>query len=94
MIDTYFDRADAALGYPRRQSTPVWDDPRCYNGQLYATMIDRNVAEAKDKLRYMLANACMDHKWEIAGGVRMGDAGSWFLANGRRKTTAINGSTL
>lgn len=79
MIDTYFDRADAALGYPRRhQSKPVWEDPRYYNGQLYATMIDRNVAEARDRLAGALDRAVRHHLWEIRLGVRLGSDKSIF----------------
>lgn len=50
MIDTYFDRCDAANDYKSTASRPIWEDPRYYNGSLYSTLIDRNVAEAKANL--------------------------------------------
>ena len=65
MIDTYFDRTDATLGYKRRESAPVWEDLRYYNGQLYNTMLDRNVAEAKDRVAETIDLLADKHRREI-----------------------------
>ena len=64
MIDTYFDRADAATGY---RPTPVVypdmsDDPRYFNYQLYNTMIARNVAEAKYNLQMVIGYLVVQEK--------------------------------
>ena len=79
MIDTYFDRADAALGYKRRESAPVWEDPRYYCGQLYNTVLDRNVAEAKDTVAEAIEWAARRHSDAIVRGVRTAawNAGVW-----------------
>jgi hypothetical protein len=53
MIDTYFDRADAATNWKRTRDhklQEIYDDRRYFQGNLYSTMIDRNVAEAKFNL--------------------------------------------
>jgi len=65
MIDTYFDRVDAATGYKSTPSRPVQEDPRYYNGQLYATMINRNVAEAKDRLERFIDSRVAHHRFEM-----------------------------
>lgn len=65
MIDTYFDRADAATGY---QPTPPKqldrDDPRYWSGSLYASAIDCAVAMAKYRLRIDIA--CIHHRHALA----------------------------
>lgn len=56
MIDTYFDRADAASGYkPTPAKQLDRDDPRYWNGSMYASAIDCAVAMAKYRLRIDIA---------------------------------------
>jgi hypothetical protein len=85
MIDTYFDRCDAASGYKPTRSAPHQEDPRYYAFNLYNTMIDRNVAEAKFKLRYVIENMAHFHKQEMARGIKVGARDSWYRADGRSK---------
>lgn len=91
MIDTYFDRCDAASGAWRTQRDhslqSLYDDPRYFGGQLYATMIDRNVAEAKDRLASMLDRDLAIHRWEMNYGIKVGDWDSYFDKNGIRKVS-------
>lgn len=47
MIDTYFDRTDWPTWMNPKHQPKHWDDPRYFNGSLYSTVIDCNVAEAK-----------------------------------------------
>jgi hypothetical protein len=69
MTDTYMDRADAATGYkPTHQAAPDYDDPRYFRGSLYATIIDRMVAEAKYNLRVHIALSYLNHKRAMARG--------------------------
>jgi hypothetical protein len=69
MIDTYMDRADAATGYkPTKQAAPDYDDPRYFRGSLYATVIDRMVAEAKYNLAVHISLSCLKHKAAMARG--------------------------
>lgn len=69
MIDSYFDRADAAARNwrtDRDQSLQaMYDDPRYFRGSLYSTMIDRNVAEAKYNLAYFIDTAVLHHKLRL-----------------------------
>lgn len=85
MIDTYFDRCDAASGYKpmRSASAPVHEDPRYFAGQLYATTLDRNVAEARFNLGVVIAYASVHHRWELCLGIPMGDPRSVFRKDGR-----------
>jgi len=68
MIDTYFDRVDAANGYKSTASRPIWEDPRYYDGQLYATMIDKNVAMAKEAVKLRIAAKTGQVRYEIYRG--------------------------
>lgn len=69
MIDTYMDRADAATGYTPPAAKPVdRDDPRYWNGALYATVIDRMVAEARQTLRTEIAHIHRYHAVMITVG--------------------------
>jgi hypothetical protein len=65
MIDTYMDRCDAASGFKPATSTPIWHDERYFNGQLYATMIDRNVAEARSNLEFVIDMLYEQQAFEI-----------------------------
>jgi len=65
MINTYFDRVDASQGFTPTRSAPVHEDPRYFMGQLYASMIDRNVAEAKLNLRIFINARVFKHKVEM-----------------------------
>lgn len=85
MIDTYFDRVDAATGYKPTPSRPINEDPRHYNGSLYATVIDRNVAEARDRLTGVIDRAVHQHSRELRLGIKLGHLGSLFQASGHRK---------
>lgn len=85
MIDTYFDRCDAASGFRSTARFIDSNDPRYFAGQLYATVIDRNVAEA----RLRIADQVEVHHWlhshELRQGIRMGGLRSNFDSNGRRR---------
>lgn len=89
MIDSYFDRCDAATGTWRTDRDhavqSLYDDPRYFRGHFYSTMIDRNVAEARDKLGRHIERSARDHKYEICYGIRAGSTLSWFQSSGRRK---------
>lgn len=65
MIDTYMDRCDAASGFKPAASAPAWHDERYFNGRLYATMIDRNVAEARANLEFVIDMLYEHHSFEI-----------------------------
>ena len=90
MIDTYMDRADAATGNWRTQRDnsvqQLYDDPRYYNGSLYATVIDRNVAEARDRLTGVIDRAVQQNRRELRLGIKLGHLGSLFQASGHRKS--------
>jgi len=75
MIDTYFDRADAAAGYRPTASRFACEDDRKFNGNLYATVIDRMVAEAKFELQGQLAFSVAHHKRQIMNGFAQARAG-------------------
>lgn len=63
MIDTYFDRADAATGYVHPLTKPVnHDDPRYWNGELYDSMISRMAAQARYELAHFIDTRCMQEK--------------------------------
>ena len=86
MLDTYFDRVDAASGYEPTPSRPISEDPRYWGGKLYATVIDRQVAEARAILRWTIGMTANNHRHEIRHGVRLGSQHSIFEANGRWKS--------
>jgi hypothetical protein len=86
MIDTYFDRVDAAQGRKPTPSRPISEDPRYWGGQLYATVIDRHVAEAKAVMRWTIGTTANNHKHEIHHGIHVGSHGSLFEHTGRMKT--------
>ena len=88
MIDTYFDRADAAQRYRPNPPQPVHEDPRYWGGQLYATVIARKVAEARAMVRWTVAVAARDHEREMYCGIPVGSTLSEFDAAGRRKGRA------
>jgi hypothetical protein len=89
MIDTYMDRVDAATGNWRIQRDnsvqQLYDHPCYYNGSLYATIIDRTVAEARDSLTGVIDRAVHQHRRELRLGIKMGHLGSLFQASGHRK---------
>jgi len=84
MIDTYFDRVDAAQGFTPTRCAPVHDDPRYFMGQLYASMIDRNVAEARFNLRIFINANWWNHRCELKKGIKLGHRMSMFNTTGRR----------
>jgi len=85
MIDTYFDRADAAAGFMSTYQPIGRDDPRLYAGQLYATVLARMVAEARDNVLYTAAWSALEHKQEMRFGIPVGSKHSIFNEQGRRK---------
>lgn len=87
MTATYMDRADAATGYRLPPPPPgrVHEDPRYWNGSLYATVTDRMAAEARAIVRWTAAEAAHIHKWEIRHGIKLGTRLSTYQANGQRK---------
>lgn len=67
--DTYMDRADAAAGYRPTPAKPIdRDDPRYWNGSLYASAIDCAVAMAKYRLRLDIAYIHHRHALAIRSG--------------------------
>jgi len=74
MIDTYFDRADAATRY-QPSARFVCEDDRKFNGTLYATVIGKMVAEAKFELQGRLAFSVAHHKRQIMSGFAQARAG-------------------
>ena len=86
MIDTYFDRTSWPTWMTLKPQSTPFDDPRFFNGSLYSTMIDRNVAEAKCNLRHMIDNRVSWHRVEIDNGITLGDPDSVFNADGTFKT--------
>lgn len=86
MLDTYFDRADAAQRYRTNPPQPVHEDPRYWGGQLYATVTARMVAEARAMVRFTVAAAARDHQREMYCGIPVGTKHSVFDGAGRRKT--------
>jgi hypothetical protein len=95
MIDSYFDRCDAATGYRPTPSTskPIHEDPRYWGGQLYATVADRTVAKARAMVRYTIAAAIRYHQREMYCGIPVGSELSEFDGAGRRKAVCTNQET-
>ena len=63
MMDTYFDRADAVTGCLSNTATCLdSEDPRYFNGCLYDTTINRNVAKAKYKLQMVIGYLVVQEK--------------------------------
>lgn len=85
MIDTYFDRADAAAGFMSTYHPIGRDNPCLYAGQLYATVLARMVAEARDTVLFTAAWSALEHKSEMHCGIPMGSKHSIFTEQGRRK---------
>jgi hypothetical protein len=63
--------------------TASFDDPRYYNGALYNTVLDRNVAQAKDTVCRSIKTAHAWHRIEIARGQQVGQPDSVFDSAGR-----------
>jgi hypothetical protein len=87
MIDTYFDRASWPTWMTLKPQPKHWEDPRYFQHQLYMTMIDRNVAEAKANVRSMIDNRVSWHRVEIGNHIKLGDEDSVFKPDGTFKTT-------
>lgn len=79
MIDTYFDRADAAT----RFFSPVHEDPRYWRGVVHKTVIDRNVAKAKEMLQAHINSLTARHLQEIGAGILLGGQGSIYTTQGK-----------
>lgn len=80
MIDTYFDRADAAMRYHPTPSRPVFDDPRYFRGRLYSTIIDKMEAEARSNLADFISIHHSFHHYEVRHGIKLGDPNSWWTS--------------
>jgi hypothetical protein len=86
MIDTYFDRASWPTWMQLKPQPNHWKDPRYFNHQLYSTMIDRNVAEAKANVLHLINNRVSWHRVEIGNGITLGNPESVFKTDGTFKT--------
>jgi hypothetical protein len=86
MIDTYFDRVSWPTWMNQKPQPPHWEDPRYFHHQLYMTMIDRNVAEAKANVLHLINNRVSWHRVEIGNGITLGDPESVFKPDGTFKT--------
>jgi hypothetical protein len=69
-----------------KPSTKHSEDPRYFNHQLYMTMIDRNVAEAKANVHGVIQNRVSWHRIEIGNHITLGDPESVFKPDGTFKT--------
>lgn len=87
MIDTYFDRADAAMRYHVAPARTDQEDPRYWRGRLYATIIDRMAAEARSNLADFISIQHSYHRFEIRHRIRLGDPRSWWTTTMQLKTT-------
>lgn len=85
MIDTYFDRADAAAGITPTYRPIAPNDPRLYRGLYFASVLDRNVFAAKDRMEQALNAEHHEHLAEMHYGIAVGSKHSSFTAQGRRK---------
>jgi hypothetical protein len=86
MIDTYFDRVSWPTWMTLKPQPNHWEDPRYFNHELYSTMIDRNVAEAKANVRSVIDNRAAWHRVEIQTGISLGHPDSVFKPDGTFKT--------
>lgn len=85
MIDSYFDRCDAAARYLHITTCIDTTDPRYYRGQIYASTIACNTAKAKDRVEETIYIEHLTHVFEMDLGIRVGDQDSQFDKNGFRK---------
>jgi hypothetical protein len=83
MLDSYFDKKDWPVWMTTKSVAASFDDPRYYNGALYNTVLDRNVAQAKDNVRRSISNAHAWHRIEIARGLQAGQPESVFDTTGK-----------
>jgi hypothetical protein len=63
----------------------LYEDPRYWCGQLYTTVVDRMVAEAKHRLRVNLDCDWATHRLEMQANIKLGDSRSIFWPTGHRK---------
>lgn len=78
MIDTYFDRVDAATGYRAKKSAPVWDHPYYFRGIIYDSSIARDAAEATYNVDYAIHLSARAHMYEIKKGIAINSPKSIF----------------
>ena len=83
MIDSYFDRADAAQA--SWQAAAEWQVDLFWRGKIYATKIDRAVAKALEMVAGDIDFLAQSHKAEIRRGIKLNSAASLFNSLGRRK---------
>lgn len=86
MIDTYFDRADAAMRYHPAPVQADQEDPRYWRGQIYSTIIDKMTAEARSNLADWISMQCSFHRHEIRYRIKLGDSRSWWTSTMQLKT--------
>jgi hypothetical protein len=86
MIDSYFDRADAAQA--SWQAAAEWDSNLFWRGKIYATKIDRAVAKALEMVAGDVEFLTQAHKAEIRRGIKLDRDASMFCKMGRRKCGA------
>jgi hypothetical protein len=85
MIETYFDRADAAAGITPTYRFIDLDDPLRYRGLHFASVLDRNIFAAKDRMEQALNAEHAQHIAEMHYGIPAGTKHSIFNEQGRRK---------
>ncbi len=85
MIDCYRDPHDWQRWKGQRDNAvqQQYEDPCYFNGSLYATLLDRNVAMAKFQLMCALERDIRYHLFEISQGVQVGTRDSVFNAQGK-----------
>jgi hypothetical protein len=83
MIDSYFDRADAAQ--KNWQAAAEWESDFFWRGKIYATKIDRNAAKAQELVAGNVDFLTQAHKREGRHGIKLSSAASMFNSLGRRK---------
>lgn len=87
MIDTYFDRADAAMRSHHAPAQADQEDPRYWRGQIYSTIIDKMTAEARSNLADFISIQHSFHRNEVRHGIKLGDSRSWWTSTMQLKTT-------
>lgn len=83
MIDSYFDRADAAQAAWR--AAAEWESGLFWRGKIYATKIDREVAKSSELVAGHVEFLTQAHNEEIRRGIKLNGATSMFDSIGRRK---------
>lgn len=85
MIDTYFDRADAAAGIAPIYRPADFNNPLRYRGLYFDSLLSRDIFAAKDRMSQALNEEHAQHIAEMRHGVALGSDRSYFDKQGRRK---------